>query len=134
VCCAQVLRGEIRSGFDEAARIEGDAAVEPLGARRRTGHDEDMSDPARLHRLVHSAPRYLFQMSVSLQSNELGAGMQLDHRTLLDAPNEIARHGVGEPTRADDHMDLARGPRQKDGCLSRGVAATNDDDFFALTE
>ena len=48
---------------------------------------------------VGAAPNELF---APVESDDLAAGMQDDRRILLDAPDEIARHGRAETTRAHD--------------------------------
>src|SRR4051812_21686242 len=44
LCGAEIFGQNIRSGFDEAAVIECDAAVEPLRRGDRSGHHKEMPD------------------------------------------------------------------------------------------
>src|SRR3954453_3916154 len=44
----QNVGAEIRAGLDEAFLVERDAAIQPARVRNRAGHDEEVSNRARL--------------------------------------------------------------------------------------
>ena len=79
-------------------------------------------------------PRNALEMEIAIQLGDLRTGTQLDRRTLLDAPDQVARHCLGQSSGSDQHVNLSRRLRQEHRCLTGGVAATDDDYFFALTE
>src|ERR1700677_4642911 len=59
--------------------------------------------------------------------------MQVDVGSLLNSPDEIARHGVREPLRANEHVHDARRSGEEHRGLSRRIAASYDDDLIAST-
>ena len=73
------------------------------------------------------APAHAFEMVVPFERDDFRAGAEDDGRILLDAPDQIARHGVGEPARPHEHVHALGGLRQEHGRLAGGVAAAHDD-------
>src|SRR3954451_22487667 len=94
-----------------------------------------MADLARL--LFASSlrtPAHPLKAIGSFERDDLRLGAQLNRRALLDSPNEITRHRLRQPLRADEDVHAVRVLREKDRGLSRRITAANDDDFFATTQ
>src|SRR5207249_11896202 len=66
--CRQILLRQVRTGLDESARVEHDAAIEPAGIGDGTSHDEDVSDAMRLDDACPAiAPLDAIEMPLALQ-------------------------------------------------------------------
>ena len=74
------------------------------------------------------------QFALAFQRNDLRVGVHGDVRAVLDTADQVARHALGQPIGAHQHMNLVAGPGQKDGGLAGRVAAADDDDFLVLTK
>ena len=131
----QILRGQIRARLDEAAGIEREAALEPRGTGPGARHGEDVADALRLlpARLV-VPPGHPLEMMVPLETDDFGADVENDRRVVLDATDQIPGHRVGQPVRADDHVDTPGGLRQEHGGLAGRVAAAHDHDLVASAQ
>src|SRR5438874_7257268 len=78
----ELVRAERRAGLDEPFRIERQAPGEPLGARLRPRHGEDMADLLFLDRpAATGAPRDALEMTVPFQADDLSARVQVDARS-----------------------------------------------------
>src|SRR5713226_1806458 len=120
---SQVPRLKLGPGPHEALFIQGYAAMEPSGIGRCSGHEENMADPALLQARLRAAPLDALEMLATFQRGELRPGVQGDHRTFLDAPDQIARHAVRQSARADEHVHMAAAIGEKYGGLARRIAA-----------
>src|SRR3989441_364511 len=127
----QVLRQQVRSRLDEPLVIERDAPLQPVRAGHRARHGEDMPNAVRLEApgLV-VAPAHALEVTVALEAHDLRMRVADDSWMVLDAPDQVARHGVGQPRRANHHVHPPGGLGQERGGLARGVAGAHDDHFF----
>ena len=80
------------------------------------------------------APLDPLQVIVAFERNDLGVRRQINRRNLLDAPDQIPRHGLGQPGRSDEHVNAASVLRQEDCSLTRRVAAADDDHLLAAAQ
>ena len=60
-------------------------------------------------------------------ADDLGVRAQDDRRVLFDAPNQIARHALGQTVRPDEHVHLLGGLREKHRGLTGGVSTAHHD-------
>src|SRR5436190_3517520 len=130
----QVFGREIRARLHESLRIERDAPAQPLSARRSARHHENVADVTPLGRLLFLAPVNPLEVPVSLESGDLGAGVQLYPRALLDTSYQVARHRLRESSRSDQHVNFSRCLRQEYRGLTGGVPAADDHDILARAE
>src|SRR4051812_23737559 len=73
-------------------------------------------------------------MVAALERLDLREGADRDLRMLLDSLDEVTRHCCGQARAANDDVHVPRRPRQIDRCLTRRVAAADDDRLFSLAE
>src|SRR5262245_18660710 len=107
--CGQVRLREVGSRADESTRVERYAVIEPLRARRRAGHDEDVPYFLALDGIgVEVPPAHARQRPLAFQFDDLRAGVHDDIGTLLDASDQVARHPAVEVPRAHEEMDAPR--------------------------
>ena len=78
------------------------------------------------------APLHVFQMVATFESDDLGLGAQGDRGAVLDAANQIARHGIGQLVRSDQHVHVFGHLRQVHSRLPSRVTAADHNHFFAL--
>src|SRR5438034_8239413 len=96
----QLVRGQRRSRLDEPLRIERQASGEPLRARLRSGHGEDVPDVLLLHGPAPpGTPRDVLQMTVSFEAHDLRALMELDPRMGFDATDQVTGHRLRQTVR-----------------------------------
>src|ERR1700730_7026521 len=80
---------------NESLVVEGDAATQPLGSRRCSGHDEYVTDgvDGRLAgRLVQ--PGDPLEMRLAIESGDFSSEVYFNGGILLDALDQAARHRV----------------------------------------
>ena len=65
------------------------------------------------------APRHTLEEFSALERHEFRAGVQGDRRILLDAPDQVTRHAIGQPRRPDEHVHALRRARDDRGRLPR---------------
>ena len=63
---------------------------------------------------VMVAPAHSFEMMISFQSHDFGIGTEDDGWILFDAANQIARHGLRQPARSQEHMHTLARLREED--------------------
>src|SRR4030095_12323313 len=94
----QLRRTQVRSGLDEALRVQRQAAAEPPGVCIGSGHREHVADLADLARAGgRVVPADPLQASLASEGLDLGVAPQGNGRALLDTADEVARHGIGQP-------------------------------------
>ena len=131
----QLVRGQRRSRLDEPLRIERQASGEPLRARLRSGHGEDVPDVLLLHGPAPpGTPRDVLQMTVSFEAHDLRALMELDPRMGFDATDQVTGHRLRQTVRSNQHVHALRGLRQEHRRLTRRVRAAHDGDLLAGAE
>src|SRR5437899_1942112 len=92
----QVLRQQVRSRLDEPLVIECDAPVQPVPAGHRARHGEHVPDALRLDLpALVVAPGHALEVTVPLEAHDLRMRVADDGWMVLDAPDQIARHGIG---------------------------------------
>jgi hypothetical protein len=85
----------IGSRQHEAVFVHGKLAVEPLGARPRTDKDEQSADRQSRGRAIGVVTQHeTLQGVVAKQRDDLGLGQDMDPGCLLDALDQVARHGA----------------------------------------
>jgi len=72
-------------------------------------------------------------MSIALKSHDFRMEVDDNRLALLDAPNQIARHALRQSLGSDEHVNASGCGSEKDGSLSRRVAAADYDQVLALT-
>jgi len=81
----------IRSGLDEAFRVTGDTPIEPAGVGNRAGHDEDVTDVARLDAPGGGVPpAHTFDVVDAFEADDFRVRSEYDLRIVLDSPDQIA--------------------------------------------
>src|SRR6267143_2433372 len=131
----ELVGGQRCSSLDESFVIERQATGEPLRARLRPGHSEDVPDLFFLHRSASTrTPGDLFEMSVAFQTYDLRPWVQLDLWMCFDPAYQVARHGFCETVATNEHVHALRGLREEHGRLARGVGAAHDGDLFVSAE
>src|SRR5581483_6886314 len=131
----EILRMQFGARPDEPLVIQGDAARQPTRVGNCAGHEKDMMDRLGLGPLVARAvPGELLQARVTLERSDLRRSMQSDVGSVLDASDEISGHALGEAIRAHEQMHMPTATGEEYGCLPRGVAAADHDDFLVLAE
>jgi hypothetical protein len=84
-----------RAGFYEPAAVKGNTALKPCRIGVCAGHREDMPDGARFGiSRVPISPRDRFNISSSLQADDLCPSEDRDVAALLDSADEVLRHAV----------------------------------------
>lgn len=128
---AQILRGQVGTGLDEACAIERDAPSEPGGVGIRSGHDEHMRNvlaPGFTRLII--PPRDSFQVVASIEISHLRVGQQSDVRRFFDSTGKVLRHGVNQAGAPDEDINVLRALAQKHSRLSCRISAADHDDFF----
>src|SRR5664279_5905699 len=88
-----IRRGEIRSRAHESFVVQGDAALQPMRARNRTGHEKDMPDGMGLGNVQRRRfPDDSFQLTVALEGRYPGVHVQRDVGHFGNAADEVVRH------------------------------------------
>src|SRR6185503_7711697 len=96
---------QFRAGLDETIRIEREAPGYPARRRRCAGHHEYVTyRSCLLHQTAAVAPAHGREMRLALDSNQLGAGVQLYGRMTLDAINQIAGHRGRQPAASHEQV------------------------------
>ncbi len=134
----QILGLEVHAGLDEALRVERHAAAEPPGVRVGAGHGEDVPDVAGLADLtlwgLGAPPPDALQPHVALEGLDLRVGPERDGRALLDTPDEVARHAVGEPGAPHQQVHVLRDAGQEHRGLPGRVASAHHRDVLTVAE
>src|SRR5688572_13313278 len=104
---------KVRSGLDEAFRVERETAIQPSRIRLGSGHQEYVFDIVTRYGACAVAPLHTFQMPVSLESHDLGSRSELDGRGLFDAADQVSRHALRKTAGSDEHMNPSPRLRQK---------------------
>src|SRR5262249_4654667 len=76
------------------------------------------------------SPDHLLEVTLPFHRDYLGADMQLDGIVLFDPADEVARHGLSQSARANEHVYSPDRFRQEDGCLASGIPTANDNDLL----
>src|SRR5260221_1164483 len=79
-------------------------------------------------------PAHALEEPVAFQADDLRTGVQLDLRTLLDAADQVARHGLREGRRAHEPVHALGPLGEEHRRLPSGVAASDYDDLFVPAE
>src|SRR5438034_4612747 len=126
---------KLRTRLNEPFRIERYTASKPTGVRDGAGHRKEMADVAslRFSRLI-IPPLYALEAISSFEGSDFSAGHQGNCRIVVDAPNQIARHTFGQPTRPHKHVDVLGSLREKECGLAGGIPSTDHDHFVATTQ
>src|SRR5260370_26045574 len=128
----QLVRGQRRSRLDESLRIERQASGEPLRARLRPGHRENMPDVLLLHGSAPpGTPCDALHMTVSFEAHDLRALMYLDSPMRFHATDQVTGHPLRRPAGTNQHVHALRGLRQEHRRLPRRVRAAHDGDLLA---
>src|SRR5256714_15451635 len=130
----EVVTREIGTGLYESLRVQRDTTIEPFRGRRGACHDEDVLDVMTLGRIVVRLPLDTLEVSVAFERRYLRARSQRNCRVFLDAPDQIARHRVGQSSGSDEHVHLSGALREKHGGLASGVTSSDHDHFLALAQ
>ena len=80
------------------------------------------------------APAHALEVTVPLEAHDLRVHVAGDGGMILDATDQVARHGVGQAAGADHHVHPPGGLGQEHGRLARGVAGAHDDHVLAGAE
>src|ERR1700719_1267584 len=73
-------------------------------------------------------------MTVSFQSGDDGASVNLDVVDLLNAIHEVSRHALSQIPAARDDVHASRKSRQRHDRLPSRIAGAHDDDLLVATE
>lgn len=79
-------------------------------------------------------PANTLKMIAPFKLDDFSMPAHYDSGIVFYAPDEIARHGLGKATRADQDVHPLDGARQKYGRLACGITATHHNHFFATAQ
>src|SRR5207247_10917673 len=96
----QILRQQVLSRLDESLVVQGEATIQPAAAGDRARHREDVPDAVRFDTpgLVVT-PAHALEVPIPLEAHDLRVYVAGDGRMILDAADQVARHGVGQARR-----------------------------------
>src|SRR5687767_13764626 len=94
----QVIPGQVSAGLDESLVVTRQALIEPFRTRFRAGHDEQVANFTSLDRAGRPVtPGNRLEVTIALEFRDPGLDTQRYAVVVLDAPDEIPRHGVSQP-------------------------------------
>ena len=133
---ARSCGAQVGAGAHEALVVERHAALAASGVGHGAGHEEDVADRRASRRSpAPCAPDDALEVVVALQRHDLGARVQRDVRVLLDAPDEVARHALGEARAERTSMCTWRQlPARNTAAWPAELPPPTIDDFLAVAE
>ena len=131
----EVFGAQFGSCAHEVLVVERHATRQPGGIRHGPGHHEHAADLAYLRPTgCRVMPRQALEAFIAIQCRDLRARVQRNARVFLDAPDQVARHAVGEAFGTHQHVHMAAAASEENGGLAGRIAATDDDDFLVLAQ